>query len=305
VQFNAPVTLTTLANSGKIWIVKTVNVNSVTLTGGAFIGVGTLSTTSFQVGAAKSGNLNSIIAANVVVSSKAVIATAGVYLLFADGGIFQILLDAVLTVTQPTNFGVQSGSPIISIQGDFFLSSTLTSNVNVAGSGSLTVSSGVLHQQGASSISLASLTVAKGAWALLDTITATFKQTVGGGNVNITALPNPASTLGLVSLNLLHFLNGPVTVSGGVSIGYLQISEGVVNWASLKNNSVSTFLFEGGALHGSGGLVNIPVNSLTLSSDEPKTLDTVTITAKNLIFNCGNGTCTVNLEHGSSIVVGL
>jgi len=300
IQFFSNVIIITFGVSGKASTTSTLSITNLWLSGGVLTGSGIFNVGTLTIGVAKSGNLNSIITSHVVLVGNGNIATPGVYLILGDGGNFDIKQDATLTISSDVTFGVQTGSPVVSLAGTLTISGKLTSDVNILGSGTISIP-GYLHQE-AGSISVAVFSVGTSGFAIFDAVTLAIGRTVGGGSVNITALPTPATSFGSVTLGTLNIFNGPISFSGAVSIGKLYFGNGQLSVTSITTSTITSFVFNGGSLTG-GSNVTLNVGSLVLQSEFPKQFSSIKLNVSNLSLDSGSSS-TINAQNAQISVSG-
>jgi len=247
---------TTATVGGRLQTQTTVTLTNLTLAGGTIAGPGTTTVSgNLLVAHADTGNNNNFIAGNLILSGVGLI-EQDAYLLFSAAGILHIASSANLIILANTNFNIQSGSPVVIVDGT--ISITLPAgvissiDVNFEGAGTLKVNAGTLVFTG-DVVTLGVLFLADPSFITFSTVVVTIGAVTGTGGFNLTAAPSPVSTLGSVALNYFGIPNGAVNI-GSFAVNVFDFWSGTVKLASGSSNSASTFNLFGGDIVGTAKL---------------------------------------------------
>jgi len=299
VIFDEWVSATTFTASGKISSAKNITAATFNVLGAALSGTGSYVATSLlEIAPSKLGALNTLLSSKLVVRSAGKIGFIGTTLVFQSGSEFIVETGAVFTVSAAANFNYDAAPARFTLAGTLAVTAIFSVNVDIYGTGLISVPSGLFHHL-ARVIHGPALSLNGG--ALFESDTLTLNGVSGVGLLNVSAALTPTSTFGDVKLRYLDVYGGNVAVNSLSIDDTLAISFG--NLILTTTGTVGSFLFSGGSITGESSSTRLNTQGLTFSSDITKTLDRLTISAKNVTYNCPPST--VLTANGAVIVTGF
>jgi len=302
VTFNAPSYFNSAVVSGKVVIQQTLSVATFVLAGGTITGAGTLTvTSSFRIQPSDGGNTNSFVGVHIFVNAPGSISSS-VYILFQNGGNLHIGRGYSFAITAPVTFAVQSGNPVITIDGTLSVSignaQQIYASVNIQGLGILSVTSGIFLFQ-SDTVRLGSLQVGSGGLLDFQNAVISVGDVTGNGALNITAAVSPISVFGKISASYLGIPNGNVQATS-FAVSTFEYWNGVLILATGSANAADTFHYYGGQLQGAAKLNS---KSITISGVVPQVLNQIVVTTSVLTLSCSSQ-CTLLTQAGAQIVAG-
>jgi len=274
--------------------------SNLTLAGGTSTGTGSVTVTNYlSIGVSDTGNTNNFLSAPLTLYGTGQSTTA-VYLLLGQGGQFHVAQGATFNIVNSFNIGIQAGKSLIIVDGTLGVTltgtQTFTSNVDFSGSGTLKVNGGTLVFNG-DTVTLGTLFLAVGGFANFQTVALTVGTVSGTGGFNLTAAPQPVSTITTVAVSTVGIVNGNVNV-GTFAVNTFNLWSGTVTLASSSTNTVSNLNVAGGTL---AGTAKVTAQATMLNLVYPFTLNGVVIKTKTFSVQ-SQGTGNIQFTNGAAIV---
>jgi hypothetical protein len=260
--FNAAASFQGALIGGIVNALQAVTLTNLTLAGGTLTGPGTTTVSgNLWLTASDTGNTNNFLSSTLALYGQGQ-SSVPIYFLLGQGGQFHIASGATFNILSTFSLGIQAGKPLFIVDGTLSVtlgaSQTITTNVDIAGSGSFKLNAGTLVANG-DTFTIGTLFLAVATTATLNTVVLTAGTVSGTGNLNLTAAPTPTSSISSVALTYFGIVNGVVNI-GSFAVTTFEFWSGTVTLAASSTNTATVFDFYGGALAGAAKLTTTSFN---------------------------------------------